>query len=447
MDNHMGEVKGIGHKKNKAILFIIGLCVVALVLVGVIFYTVSKPKTVLLQSIQNLANNTKDLLEVSDTPILKKLATEDTVHVHSNVDITLNGQSFMGFDLSYLENKAEQKSSFRASLLQDGSSILELNGLLANNRVYVKMKDIMDYYYTEFAYMSLFEEVSVEHYNKVIDMFKDNFIEQLNENDIKRSKETISYFGKDKKVTKLSYLVTEKMIRQVTEATIADIQKDKDLLKELASITGVSEDEFVKQLTDSIGSDDGSNSSLYYNVYYYGFNNIVMYELADGEVAIQFYDIGDDFKIAICENNQELFVLEATKEKDQYQLSGNLSNYTFDGSYTGNDSNSELKINMTIEGVVFHIAFHDEIKENTDELYRVESKFSFGVIGFVVQANMNTTYRFDGTVEVTGIEQAKSFDAMTEEEKNLILQNFQNHPFISSLMSLIDTYMPTDIIS
>ena len=236
----MGEVKGIGHKKNKVILFIIGLCVVALVLVGVIFYTVSKPKTVLLQSIQNLANNAKDLLEVSDTSILKKLATEDTVHVHSNVDITLNDQSFMGFDLSYLENKSEQKSSFRASLLQDGSSILELNGLLANNRVYVKMKDIMDYYYTEFAYMSLFEEVSVEHYNKVIDMFKDNFIEQLNENDIKRSKETISYFGKDKKVTKLSYLVTEKMIRQVTEATIADIQKDKDLLKELLVLAKMS---------------------------------------------------------------------------------------------------------------------------------------------------------------------------------------------------------------
>lgn len=433
MENNEIEKK-IGNRKNKAMILVGGLVVLSLVLVGVAFYLMSNPKTVMLQSLSKLTNNTKDILGESNNELIQNILKEDKVGVTADVKVGMGGNELFQFNFSYLENKKDEKSSFDLSLLQNNQSLVEANGILANNRLYLKVKDIMDYYYTELEYMSLLKESNTDDYQKVLDFIYEAFKEELNEKDIKKTKETITLNEKNKKVTKLSYAVTKDMISNILDK----ISNDKEMVRIFAGIAEVEEQQVKEEL--NVLNEDISvyeDNLFYYNVYYYGFNNIVLYEIADDMDQLQVYQYDDIAEVVFIEEDIELFRVKATEKNSGYDLEGKFDNYSFTGTYVPNGDKTSLDLELIVEGMIISVSLDQTIE--TKDNYKVTSDLVVDVAGNEIEVNMTVLYVTSEEVDTSLVVGAKDFEAMTDEELQTIMTNLQKHPLFSSLIPYFTT--------
>ena len=58
----------------------------------------------------------------------------------------------------------------------------------------------------------------------------------------------------------------------------------------------------------------------------------------------------------------------------------------------------------------------------------------------MIQAKIKTIYELEKNVDVTGIENAKDFNEITDTDIQNILTNIENHPFLSSIYQFIQNY-------
>ncbi len=427
-------------KQKTGIILAVVLSVVSILLLGYGFITLTNPKTVLLQSIGRFTNGTKDALGDVNTDFLKDIIKEDKVSVSSNINISMNDQKLFEADLTYLDNRKDKKSAVDISLAQKDEALLDASMILANNNLYLKVKDIMDYYYTEFTYASLLEEAPVEDYQKVIDYFYDSVKEEINEKDIKKSKETIKLGNKDKKTTKLSYAVTEAKLANILSSTVSKIEKDDKLITALAKSSGVDKMELVngikslqKELKDAIKKSK-DEEAIYYNVYYYGFNNIALYELVYGTDSLRVYEYNDTKEVVLAEDSNSLFTLKMTGKNDNYDISGKIVDYSYNGTYSTKDDKSSLSLNFTIEGVIINLKVDENVNVKD---HKISTLVSATVMGTTVQAQVNTVFNTGDTVDTSVIKDAKSFDEISDTELQTIMTNLQKHP----LYSLFSQYL------
>lgn len=434
----MDSQKELTKKKTVTVLAIL-LSVVSIVLLGYGFYVFSNSKTVLLQSVSKFTNNIKEVIGESNNNFLQSILTEDKIKVSSDISIYMNEEELGSLQLTYLENRKDEQSALDLTLSQSKEELLEANAILANNNIYVKVKDIIDYYYTECPYVSMFEDVPVEDYQKVIDLFYESVKEELKEKDIVKSKETIKLGEKDKKVTKLSYKITTKMITNILSNTMDKILKDESLVSSLAKTFLVEEQELKDSFQTAKNElKEIEEDSLYYNVYYYGFNNIVLYELTDSKTSIKMYSYDNRYEIIFTEENQELFTLKMVKDKDKYDISGKVDSYTYTGTLVMDDNHFSLDFNTTIQGMIINIKLEEEIQEKDN--YQIDTKLEVDMMGTNIEAKIKTIYEKGKNVDLTGIENAKDFNDITDSDIETIFTNIENHPFLSSIYQLIQGY-------
>lgn len=425
-------------KKTVTVLAIL-LSVISFIILGFGFYVFSNSKTVLLQSISKFKNNIKEVIGESNNDFIQSILKEDKIKMSSDISVYMNKEELASLHLSYLENKKNEKSMFDLALSQSNKELLKGNAILANNNIYVKVKDIMDYYYTECPYISIYEDVPVDDYNKVIDLFYESVKEELKEKDINKSKETIKLGEKDKKVTKLSYKITTKMINEVLSNTMDKILKDKNLVTSLANTFSIEEQELKDSFKDAKEKLKGMKEIyLYYNVYYYGFNNIVLYELTDSKDTIKMYSYDNQYEIVYTKEKQEIFTLKMVKDKDKYDISGKVDNYTYSGTLVTSNNHFYLDLDTTIQGIVINLKLEEEIQEKDN--YQIDTKLGINILETNIEAKIKTIYEVGKNVDLKDIENAKSFNEITDTDIENILTNIKNHPFLSSIYQTIENY-------
>lgn len=427
-----------GNKKRVVTIAAIILSVVSLILLGVVFYMFSNSKTIFLQSLKHNANNFKELLADSSNSYFQDVLKEDRVKVTSDIGISMSNQELFNFNISYLEDKKAEKSTFDFSLVESDNTLLELNGILANSNIYIKIKDIMDYYYTEFPFTALYEEVNGDDYQKIIDIFVEVVEKNIKSDNITKTKEKITLNKKEKNITKLSYKITEEMISNILVDTIENILKDDKLVKSLSDDLGVTEKELVEGFTNYKKNLNFSKDKIiYYNVYYYGFNNIVMYELESSDFSIKFYDYDNIYEFVISEKDNDIFTLKLEKNKDKYDISGKIDVYTYTGTLIKDDDSISLDLSFVVQGMIFDFKFESNIDENNN---KIDSKMTLGLLGESVVMDVKTKYEVGKEVDITGLETAKDFELMTDADIQSIITNIQKHPFLSSIYQAVFDY-------
>lgn len=433
--------KNVSSNKSKIIIIILStvLSVVSIALLGIIFYLFSNPKIVLLQSITRFTNSTNETIKKLNCNNLQNILKEDKVKVSSNTIISINEEELFNYNLSYLENKKDKKSAFDFNLIQNNKSLLAINGLLANNNIYIKIQDVMDYYYTEYPYISLFNDISTDDYQKIINIMSKSLKKELSDDAIIKTKENIKLGSKNKKVTKLSYKVTTKMISSIITNTIDEILKDENLVKSLSKTFRIEEKELKKNFQDfKTNLKSLKEDYAYYNVYYYGFNNIVLYELVYSKDTVKVYAHNNQYEIILMNNGKELFTLKMVENKDKYNISGNIGDYTYNGTLTLDENNYFLDLDTTIQGMIINLKMIETIKEQNN--YQINNKISVNILGTVVEANTNTIYEIGTDIDLQEIENAKDVNTITDADIQIILANIENHPFLSSIYEFIKNY-------
>lgn len=445
--------------RNHMTVFAIILSVLSIGLLAVGFFALSSPKTIVLQSISNWSGLLKESSNVEDDWLVQKIASSDKVGVKEELSLDL-GDSFqldfgkIGVALDYNDDKKNKESNFQAKL-KIGENSLDLDGFLTDNKIYTKIKDILEpYYYTQFEYVSLFENSDSIDSEKLVDIVFDNFKESINDKDFKKSKETISLGDNSKKVNKISYEVTSKKLSKVCLDILEDIKNDKDLMKSFTEVDeefATSIDEVIKELKKVEKEKD--EVLFYYNVYYYGFNNIVMEELSDTKEAIQYYhyDNVHEIKIANIESNTNFFTLKTEEQKDKsVKISGFIVTYKYTGTYKKEEDKKSLSLTLELDGqqeITFDVT--SNIKKSEDNYQSageivITGKSGGADLGEEIKLSSNTTYTFGKDVVIPDIETAKPFEKITEEEMSVILEKLQSHPIIKPIYDLFLVYGSMD---
>lgn len=439
----------LNKKQNKKVtIFAIVLSVISIGLLVAGFLLVSSDKVVMLQSLSNLFNKFDSALDNSS--LYDKVANSKDVGIKANINLVSDSASVdANVVVNYLENQDDEKSKLELDLTMSDQKLLGLDGALANDNVHFYVDDITpNYYHTALEYANIISSLKANDYDKLMDLLKESVSDYIDNDDIKKEKVEITYNGKDKKVNKLSYAVTNEAIKGMVTNFVDSLKNDKELLKNVANYMGKTTDE-MNQVLDSLIQEltyDEVETGFYYNVYYYGFNKIVRYELADvNDKPVIEYTVGDKEILNFYgEDDTVVISIEVEKKNNYFEISGFIYDSENDSEmpFVGSLKDNTLTLVVTQDGVDIKLAI-TSTQEEKDNSYIYNNKFvlSASTLGEEIEIgtlDINLEYYFGQKVDVN---LANSIDVseISESDMTIIQNNIMNHPIYQLFNSLAGT--------
>lgn len=417
-------------------------CLLSFLSIGLLvfgFTLVSSDKVVMLQSISNLSSRFNQALD-SDSLLLDKISSSNNVGIRLNMNTNYQ-DSTSTLLLDYLENKEDKRSRLDFTVSKENEKILDLDMSLYQKNLYFFIENITpSYYYTAFNYYSLLSSLSSSDSDKLLSLLKESVTDYIDNDSITSQKVNITYHGKSKKVNKLTYQITNKTVYDILASFIHSVQTDTSLYNNVSSYLKLSKeelDEKCNQLLTQIGKD---NKTVLYNyrVYYYGFNQIVSYELEDvtNKVVLK-YQKDDKDILEVKKEDTVVLSINISKNKNQYDFEGFInSDKKYD--FTGNIKNNTITVfyHDNEDSYQFSLTLKKDIKDNSfsydydiNVLLNKETVFT---------SKINFTYYFNKKIEDINYTNSTSISDITEEDFNTILEQLKNHPFYDLISSFTD---------
>lgn len=417
-------------------------CLLSFLSIGLLvfgFTLVSSDKVVMLQSISNLSSRFNQALD-SDSLLLDKISSSNNVGIRLNMNTNYQ-DSTSTLLLDYLENKEDKKSRLDFTFSKENEKILDLDMSLYQKNLYFFIENITpSYYYTAFNYYSLLSSLSSSDSDKLLSLLKESVTDYIDNDSITSQKVNITYHGKSKKVNKLTYQITNKTVYDILASFIHSVQTDTSLYNNVSSYLKLSKeelDEKCNQLFTQIGKD---NKTVLYNyrVYYYGFNQIVSYELEDvtNKVVLK-YQKDDKDILEVKKEDTIVLSINISKNKNQYDFEGFInSDKKYD--FTGNIKNNTITVfyHDNEDSYQFSLTLKKDVKDNSfsydydiNVLLNKETVFT---------SKINFTYYFNKKIEDINYTNSTSISDITEEDFNTILEQLKNHPLYDLISSFTD---------
>lgn len=417
-------------------------CLLSFLSIGLLvfgFTLVSSDKVVMLQSISNLSSRFNQALD-SDSLLLDKISSSNNVGIRLNMNTNYQ-DSTSTLLLDYLENKEDKKSRLDFTVSKENEKILDLDMSLYQKNLYFFIENITpSYYYTAFNYYSLLSSLSSSDSDKLLSLLKESVTDYIDNDSITSQKVNITYHGKSKKVNKLTYQITNKTVYDILASFIHSVQTDTSLYNNVSSYLKLSKeelDEKCNQLLTQIGK---YNKTVLYNyrVYYYGFNQIVSYELEDvtNKVVLK-YQKDDKDILEVKKEDAVVLSINISKNKNQYDFEGFInSDKKYD--FTGNIKNNTITVfyHDNEDSYQFSLNLKENIKDNSfsydydiNVLLNKETVFT---------SKINFTYYFNEKIEDIDYTNSTSISDITEEDFNTILEQLKNHPLYDLISSFTD---------
>ena len=417
-------------------------CLLSFLSIGLLvfgFTLVSSDKVVMLQSISNLSSRFNQALD-SDSLLLDKISSSNNVGIRLNMNTNYQ-DSTSTLLLDYLENKEDKKSRLDFTVSKENEKILDLDMSLYQKNLYFFIENITpSYYYTAFNYYSLLSSLSSSDSDKLLSLLKESVTDYIDNDSITSQKVNITYHGKSKKVNKLTYQITNKTIYDILASFIHSVQTDTSLYNNVSSYLKLSKeelDEKCNQILTQIGKD---NKTVLYNyrVYYYGFNQIVSYELEDvtNKVVLK-YQKDDKDILEVKKEDTVVLSINISKNKNQYDFEGFInSDKKYD--FTGNIKNNTITVfyHDNEDSYQFSLTLKEDIKDNSFSYdYDINLLLNKETV-FI--SKINFTYYFNEKIEDINYTNSTSISDITEEDFNTILEQLKNHPLYDLISSFTD---------
>ncbi len=417
-------------------------CLLSFLSIGLLvfgFTLVSSDKVVMLQSISNLSSRFNQALD-SDSLLLDKISSSNNVGIRLNMNTNYQ-DSTSTLLLDYLENKEDKKSRLDFTVSKENEKILDLDMSLYQKNLYFFIENITpSYYYTAFNYYSLLSSLSSSDSDKLLSLLKESVTDYIDNDSITSQKVNITYHGKSKKVNKLTYQITNKTVYDILASFIHSVQTDTSLYNNVSSYLKLSKeelDEKCNQLLAQIGKD---NKTVLYNyrVYYYGFNQIVSYELEDvtNKVVLK-YQKDDKDILEVKKEDTVVLSINISKNKNQYDFEGFInSDKKYD--FTGNIKNNTITVfyHDNEDSYQFSLTLKEDVKDNSFS-YDYDINVLLNKVT-VFTSKINFTYYFNKKIEDINYTNSTSISDITEEDFNTILEQLKNHPLYDLISSFTD---------
>ncbi len=423
--NHKGLVAGL-----------IIIIILMLVLSGCWYYF-NNPKIIFAKSINSLY--TKTMNTVDKNPLLNEIFANNKVGITSEVELELKEIAVslnlpiekMTLNFDYTEDKFDESAYLNLKAKINDSENFEFESLVKDEKFYFLLKEYFDkyYYYEDYKFASILnnERATSENIEYLLDIFKSNLIEELNEGALKDESTKINVNDKEVRVKKTSLVVTERVLANISINSIKQIQNDKEAQKILASILGMEKRELLKDLDEDLEyfQDDtiiNSEEVLFnYNIYTKLFGIVVKEEVLAKDIKFESIINNGTKEYILTISDDQIINLKITTANDISEIDGLISTIKISGEIGPEKLNLKI-INNEVDSAPMEINILGTY--NSKEVTpKVKQEITFN-LDFSANFEKNENYKFS-LKSKTEIETAKSLP-------NIDISNSKNFEEISA---------------
>ena len=430
-------------KKSVLLILAIVIVVIGIGLAGTGVFLLSKPKAVFQESYNYLTKGFKSL-GLSDNSTLDIL-DKDKIKVENKINVNLDqslglGITNLDLNMHVMNDRTTNISKVYLDSKLENQKLLELVSYLKEDKLYLTVTDIFDkYYYTDIDTSSLAEELTIEDMELLVDIVKNSLKKVITDEKFEKEKTTTSVDGIEESVTKLTLRVDDKLLSDIIVEVVYGIKADEKALEILTNLSSVTKEELIKSLDEIVTEvkETTGETLLTYNIYYKNINDIKKLEILSGTTIVTYSANNDNYRLKVIDDDAEVEELSllVVEQDNNYNITLNTLSSSITGKLLKNEKNYNLTLNIAdnrnnnLGTLVVDYIYTSNVQDKLVVTYQKDG------INYV-KVTVDSKITFDEGISVPDMSNAKSIDAMTEEEVNTIMTNLQNHQVIGPIISM-----------
>lgn len=447
-------------KKNKSVIIIaiIAILVLALCLLYKFIYN---PKKLFIKSINKQYTEVENYLDdlIKETSNKKAMTISNDLEFNVKVDESISDDSTnslideinklkLNSEVGY--DKKNKQMLINVNALYEKDSIINLITYVKDKNLYLELKDLFDKYIIVPVddYDSYFKNtISESDIKYILKKTKDVYINNLDEKNFKKSNETIKIDGKDTKVSKISYEISQKEAYILGENILKELKNDSKYIEALATISNEDKETIKKAMEKGVESLQKDISSKKFDsknrisfvTYVKGITNkSVGYEvLVNGSDNVKIsYTKGDNNTIKVVMNNEEILNAQIYNDKIKMSINVEDKKITFDISKKVNGKKTTYDYDLNISGMsVTGNIIVDMKKENKDGSYEAEVDVNANVMG-LVKLNVKNTSKavITDELKLPDLSNSINYEKLTDDDINNIKSKLYENKAIKTVI-------------
>jgi len=447
-------------KKNKSVIIIaiIAILVLALCLLYKFIYN---PKKLFIKSINKQYTEVENYLYdlIKETSNKKAMTISNNLEFNVKVDKSISNNSTnslideinklkLNSEVGY--DKKNKQMLINVNALYEKDSIINLITYVKDKNLYLELKDLFDKYIIVPVddYNSYFKNtISESDIKYILKKTKDVYINNLDEKNFKKSNGTIKIDGKDTKVSKISYEISQKEAYILGENILKELKNDSKYIEALATISNEDKETIKKSMKKGIESlqkdisskEFDSKNRISFVTYVKGITNkSVGYEvLVNGSDNVKIsYTKGDNNTIKVVMNNEEILNAQIYNDKIKMSINVEDKKITFDISKKVNGKKTTYDYDLNISGMsVTGNIIIDMKKENKDGSYEAEVDVNANVMG-LVKLNVKNTSKavITDELKLPDLSNSINYEKLTDDDINNIKSKLYENKAIKTLI-------------
>ncbi len=462
-----------GISKIAILIIVVAVLVIAAV---VLLLIVNSPKVVINTALDKLSSNINKIsTDATYSSITGNGDSPYQVEANLKIDSDLNDDVLGDYeeiqniindsdiDLDFKNDSKNEYATLNLKYNYNDKNALDLTGYLDEDDIYIYIQDIFDkYIHTETEYTDYVEnanKVTKDDYVYLIDKCLSAFKDNISDEYIDSSKETIDLDGSKVSATKNTLLITEMKKDGAFDDIIDEIKDDTKAMDILTNIMSSEDDSYdtadieekLEDLKDSIKNNE---NDIVLSIYTTGITNkAVMYEVSatdeDGNITemkcMLLDDDKYDQKIVMTAEDTEIIITSKEVSEDNYDinmtvgedisinLNGEISDNSIDLDYTLNTKQDSE--DYTITGNVSV----DTTKATNEITKKINLSAATEDLG-TLKLSLDVTLSKLDSLEKENISKSNivESDELTSTDSEKILTNLMKNEAIADIIDIIN---------
>lgn len=408
------------------------------------------PATITSDAIRNLKSVKSDVKKESDG-MVELLEGDKPYEITTNFKLELpEGMGTYSASAKIQADAKKEIASVDLKAKQGKSDLFSLDAIFNSNKLYFRLPDTMkEFYYTDITdimaefkdemkkaseneSLELYSTISKYDTNKLIDYVADSIDENLSKKDFEKSKEEITVKGKEVKATKYTTKIDEEKALAILKSFVKKAEKDKDLIKIIATLSDMSEEEVKEGFAEIKNTkiEEKSEGYILYSVYVSTLGDTLGFG----------FEVENAFNVIIT-NKSDVVTFDITV--GMYHGTLTIEEESDDHTIISADVMGMITGKLDIKSNL------DTIKKNKEYKETVDVKFSLSAMGQSIKAafSAESVVKLIDSVDVSETKDAKDVDKLsTAEQYNLQKQVEKSgfYKFIEELSKSFESSEPVE---
>ena len=336
------------------------LFVVALAMIGSGIYLMNSKKYIFETAMKKVFST---ITEVSNETLLNEMLNSDKYKITTDTKMNLLGEPFISVSGDYHISNNDIYFNLDSKVAEE--DFIGLEAFLDDDRMYYKIKEAMEtFYYTDLAISDTdgtssipsFKTESLEkkEFKLLVNLFRDSILDDLKDNELNKSSETLNLGSKEVKTTKISLSISEKKFFQIIIKYLDLIGNDTSAIKALQKLDSEITKEYIEEIKASLEEKlDASDTTEILNIAFYleGFNNVRRIELS----LIENYEIDSEASNTYTISYDSYTNSSSNKVIAFKILENDIDRLSYEGIYT-TDSNIDITLILNNEEQITTVA-------------------------------------------------------------------------------------------